>query len=278
MTDSNLCAHGYDRRVTYCVMCDGVPGLSFTVHNDPKGSESPADCEGHLFYNDDAEDSCRFCGRPRAAHPADDGPGLRKLRAEVREWLCDKCNTVYPGPPQPGFSCVICPKCGGYTSPRLAVENRRLGKEIERLRAEVTHLESVSTRFRFQLQEEYGKVSDLKGKVEDLEKKVAELERSQCDNSPDAVGKRMRRMGLELVPGKGGFPAYVALVPDGTQRNLDCFVEVKETGRETDARMRKGLRLFRALTRSMKQHNQILSGKRKPSRVTRVKNTRRRKP
>lgn len=26
------------------------------------------------------------------------------LRSEVREWLCVRCNTVYPGPPAKGFS------------------------------------------------------------------------------------------------------------------------------------------------------------------------------
>jgi hypothetical protein len=51
---------------------------------------------------------------------------LASLRAEVKEWLCSDCNTVYPGPPQEGFACVVCTKCGGSTGPRLAMENRLL--------------------------------------------------------------------------------------------------------------------------------------------------------
>ena len=39
-----------------------------------------------------------------------------EVLALVREWLCEKCNTVFPGPPQPGASCLICPKCGGTTT------------------------------------------------------------------------------------------------------------------------------------------------------------------
>ena len=57
---------------------------------------------------------------------------VERLRAEVSEWLCIDCNTVYPGPPQPGFACVVCPKCGGSTGPRLAMENRLLRAELTR--------------------------------------------------------------------------------------------------------------------------------------------------
>lgn len=61
---------------------------------------------------------------------------LAELRREVREWMCDGCNTVYPGPPQPGIWCVQCPQCGGDTAPRGVIERRRLEREVERLRRE----------------------------------------------------------------------------------------------------------------------------------------------
>lgn len=54
---------------------------------------------------------------------------IERLRADVQEWLCDKCNTVYPGPPQPGFACVQCPKCKGATAPRQTIERRRAERE-----------------------------------------------------------------------------------------------------------------------------------------------------
>jgi len=56
---------------------------------------------------------------------------VAELRAEVKEWLCEKCNFVYPGPPQAGWRCVICPKCGGSTAPRLTVESSRLQARLE---------------------------------------------------------------------------------------------------------------------------------------------------
>ncbi len=58
---------------------------------------------------------------------------VEQLRAEVREWICESCNTVYPGPPQPGVMCVICPRCGGNTMPRPSAEIRALKGDNERL-------------------------------------------------------------------------------------------------------------------------------------------------
>ena len=60
---------------------------------------------------------------------------LDTLRAEVREWLCNKCNRVYPGPPQAGFACVQCPKCSGQTGPRVTMELRAATGELAAARA-----------------------------------------------------------------------------------------------------------------------------------------------
>lgn len=46
------------------------------------------------------------------------------LRRDVREWLCESCNIVYPGPPAKGTACVVCPNCGGATGPYRAVLER----------------------------------------------------------------------------------------------------------------------------------------------------------
>lgn len=72
---------------------------------------------------------------------------LAALRAEVREWLCASCNTVYPGPPAPGLSCVICPKCKGSTGPRGLMERRALEQKIADLRAQLARATDVATHF-----------------------------------------------------------------------------------------------------------------------------------
>jgi hypothetical protein len=75
--------------------------------------------------------------------------GNAALRAEVEEWLCSSCNTVYPGPPAKGFSCVVCPKCGGNTGPKLSVENAALRAESamfkERWELEQIRYEGISS-------------------------------------------------------------------------------------------------------------------------------------
>lgn len=60
---------------------------------------------------------------------------LERLRALVQEWACEKCNMVYPGPPQRGFACVTCPKCKGTTRPRASLEIDRLERQVATLRA-----------------------------------------------------------------------------------------------------------------------------------------------
>ena len=59
---------------------------------------------------------------------------VERLTREVREWQCDRCNWVYPGPPQKGVSCVICPRCGGNTAPAPVIERRRVCADRDRLR------------------------------------------------------------------------------------------------------------------------------------------------
>jgi hypothetical protein len=70
---------------------------------------------------------------------------LERLRALVREWLCERCNTVYPGPPQKGLKCVICPKCGGMTGPLQWVEQRKIEAELQQARKELAWLHSRPT-------------------------------------------------------------------------------------------------------------------------------------
>lgn len=58
-------------------------------------------------------------------------------RKQVNEWVCASCNEVYPGPPHEGAACVICPKCGGFTVPRIKHENNALQQEINELKAKL---------------------------------------------------------------------------------------------------------------------------------------------
>lgn len=65
---------------------------------------------------------------------------IERLRGDVREWMCDHCNVVYPGPPADGVRCVVCSRCGGDTAPRTVVERRRLQRELDRSSAENARL------------------------------------------------------------------------------------------------------------------------------------------
>lgn len=61
---------------------------------------------------------------------------LSELTSLVKEWICEKCNYVYPGPPQDGFKCVICPRCSGHTMPRPVYDRRRLESQLSEARAQ----------------------------------------------------------------------------------------------------------------------------------------------
>lgn len=65
---------------------------------------------------------------------------LDELRGEVREWLCAKCNMVYPGPPGKGVSGILCRTCGGLTGPRNGTELRRARAREKRMRAALIRL------------------------------------------------------------------------------------------------------------------------------------------
>lgn len=60
---------------------------------------------------------------------------LAEARACVEAWLCESCSTVFPGPPQPGLRCVICPKCGRDTGPLCGVRRRRAEQERDAAQA-----------------------------------------------------------------------------------------------------------------------------------------------
>lgn len=65
---------------------------------------------------------------------------VERLRGDVRQWMCDHCDVVYPGPPADGVWCVVCSRCGGDTAPRTVVERWRLQRELDRLSAENARL------------------------------------------------------------------------------------------------------------------------------------------
>jgi predicted RNA-binding Zn-ribbon protein involved in translation (DUF1610 family) len=71
--------------------------------------------------------------------PSDIEAELIELRAEVREWLCTSCNWVYPGPPQDGLKCVICPRCGGNTMSRTRAQILDLESRLEKATRKTDH-------------------------------------------------------------------------------------------------------------------------------------------
>lgn len=64
-------------------------------------------------------DNC-ICGPESPVEHRTTCPQVKKLIAEVREWICIDCNIVYPGPPAKGAMCLICPECGGHTVKRFS--------------------------------------------------------------------------------------------------------------------------------------------------------------
>lgn len=67
---------------------------------------------------------------------------LAELRRDVREWICCDCNTVYPGPPQEGVACVMCPQCSGRTAPRSShAEVAVLRQQLDLLSQQYADLE-----------------------------------------------------------------------------------------------------------------------------------------
>jgi len=66
--------------------------------------------------------------------------GVERLEAENTayrerdEWLCEKCNTVYPYSSLVGNLKVFCPKCNVPTFPKWQVERKRLEAENAELR------------------------------------------------------------------------------------------------------------------------------------------------
>ena len=64
---------------------------------------------------------------------------LAAANALVKEWACEKCRTVYPGPPQKGTMCVICPSCKGNTMPHELLKHR---EELAAAKAEANQLKN----------------------------------------------------------------------------------------------------------------------------------------
>lgn len=114
-----------------------TPAAGSEQHEVGTAGESPVDpfncptCGAHDYgLHAAAFGGCPHCMKAQ----------LDRLRSQVQEWACEKCNAVYPGPPQSGFACVICPKCRGTTMPRAVLEIRRLEAEVARKQAKIDAL------------------------------------------------------------------------------------------------------------------------------------------
>lgn len=57
-----------------------------------------------------------------------------QLRHDVSEWVCERCRQVYPGPPQEGLKCVLCPQCDGSTMPMPVHERNEARRELSALK------------------------------------------------------------------------------------------------------------------------------------------------
>lgn len=102
----------------------------------PGGPWLHEDCEG---YQRRVEETMREQTEyVRDLHRERDALQTRvaELTAEVREWWCRACHTVYPGPPQQGFACVQCPRCGGDAGPYTQMKLRDAEARVAALEAE----------------------------------------------------------------------------------------------------------------------------------------------
>lgn len=108
-----------------------------SLNRDDSSIHVDTDGEYHYAWDELAKRDCEFIAAANPATVLELIAEVEQLRAEVKEWLCIDCNTAYPGPPRPGFACVICPKCKGTTMPRQRAE-------IEKLRAELASAKSAS--------------------------------------------------------------------------------------------------------------------------------------
>jgi len=78
---------------------------------------------------------------------------IDRLRSEIREWFCEKCETAYPGPPQPGVMALICPVCRGACLPRHEVLMRQARNEALRWQKEAFELAEENTNLRRSLED-----------------------------------------------------------------------------------------------------------------------------
>lgn len=88
-------------------------------------SWSPQVCQTHTERDHDAA----LCDVGKAEMEAQ----LVELMQEVKEWLCEKCRTVYPSQPNavPGhITYPQCPKCGNLCGPYRAVMERELKNQL----------------------------------------------------------------------------------------------------------------------------------------------------
>lgn len=61
---------------------------------------------------------------------------IKELALEV-SWLCESCDTVFPGPPSDGVDCDICPVCFGSCAPQTYILRMKAEKERDALRERV---------------------------------------------------------------------------------------------------------------------------------------------
>ena len=136
----------------------------------------------------------KVCDTDVALYPESAIEELQKenaeLKAEVKEWLCLDCNTVFPSESIPNsFSCLICPKCDGKRMPKntaiikvLQAESAAQAKRIAELEAATEHLGLTPKQAADGLARHKAQVAE----IESLRKHVGELLKSLETDSLDS--------------------------------------------------------------------------------------------
>lgn len=149
---------------------------------------------------------------------------LADLRKEVREWLCEKCNYVWPGPPSEGYDCVTCRRCGGDCGPRTLIERRKAEAQLAEARGDLNIANLRLTAAHRELAEAQRQLQEAK------ELEQAEYRRYlSASNALDEVKRELAAAQQRLAELEAG-----GTFAEGVEFGRQCAIRVRDRERQRD--------------------------------------------